>query len=136
MVVSRVYERRPSDSETRHHKTPRASWEKEDTSWEEAVAGEKVDLVGGAVAASGGDALRKVHDLLAASGGDALGKAAEAFTHVARPGGLPFVLFLLLVAVLALRALLFRIETRRILKAHQTHTSGGAQAPTVRQHED
>lgn len=63
-------------------------------------------------------------------------KAAEAFTMVARPGGLPFVLFLLLVAMLALRALLFRIETRRILKAHQTHTSGGAQAPTVHQHED
>lgn len=63
-------------------------------------------------------------------------KAAEALTSVARPGGLPFVLFLLLVAVLALRALLFRIETRRILNAHRTHANGGAQAPKEHQHED
>jgi len=85
MVVSRmgVYERRPSDFERRHHTTPLASCEKKEASWEEAVAGEKVDLVGKAVAASGGDALRKVHDLLAASGGDALRKAAEAFTLIA-----------------------------------------------------
>ena len=59
-----------------------------------------------------------------------------------RPGGLPFILFLLLVAVLALRTLLFRIETKRILKAHQVHADAGAgadagaQAPTEHQHED
>ena len=60
----------PSDFETRHQTTPRASWEKEEASWEEAVAGEKVDLAGEAVAASGGDALRKVH-------GDALRKVHD-----------------------------------------------------------
>ena len=90
VVAEGVYERRPSDFEIRHHTTPRASWEKEEASWEEAVAGEKVDLVGEhvdlvgeAVPASGGDALRKVHDVLAASSGDALRKAAEAFTLIA-----------------------------------------------------
>ena len=67
-VAEGVYERRPSDFERRHHTTPQASCEKEEASWEEAVAGEKVDLVGEAVAASGGDALRK---------------AAEAFTLIA-----------------------------------------------------
>jgi hypothetical protein len=69
-------------------------------------------------------------------------KASEAFAHVMRPGGLPFVLFMLLVAVLALRTLLFRIETKRILKAHRVHADAGAgadagaQAPTGHQHED
>lgn len=63
-------------------------------------------------------------------------KATEAFSHVMRPGGLPFVLCMLLIAVLALRALLFRIETKRILKAHRTHAAASAQAPTEHQHED
>ena len=63
-------------------------------------------------------------------------KASEALSHVTRPGGLPFVLFMLLVAVVALRTLLFRIETKRILKAHRVHADAGAQAPTEHQHED
>lgn len=63
-------------------------------------------------------------------------KAAEALTSVARPGGLPFVLFLLLIAVLALQRLLLRIEAGRILKAHRTHASECAQAPTEHGHED
>lgn len=63
-------------------------------------------------------------------------KASEALNHVLRPGGLPFVLLMLLVAVIAARVLLFRIETKRILKAHQSHASASAQAPTEHQHED
>jgi hypothetical protein len=100
---------------------------------EERVAASLASRVQGAVA----EALRLRSEVNATLQREDLNdKAAEAFTMVARPGGLPFVLFLLLVAVLALRALLFRIETRRILEAHQTHTSVGAQAPTVHQHED
>jgi len=40
--------------------------------------------------------------------------------------------------VIALRVLLFRIETKRILKAHlmQDEASAGEQAPTEHQHDD
>tara|TARA_B100001057_G_scaffold276068_2_gene276344 strand:+ start:1393 stop:1734 length:342 start_codon:yes stop_codon:yes gene_type:complete len=100
---------------------------------EERVAASLASRVQGAVA----KALRLRSEVNATLQREDLNeRATEALTNVAEPGGLPFVLFLLLVAVLALRALLFRIETRRILKAHQTHTSGGAQAPTVHQHEE
>ena len=60
----------------------------------------------------------------------------ETLGHVLRPGGLPFVLLMLLVAVLAVRELLLRIETRRILKAHEFRPGADVQAPTDRQHQD
>ena len=63
-------------------------------------------------------------------------RASEAFGQVARPGGLPFILFMLLVAVLAMRALLLRIETKRILKVHKLHTDVVVQPPKEHQHED
>ena len=62
-------------------------------------------------------------------------KASEALGVVLRPGGLPFIVFMLLVAVLALRELLLRIETRRILKAHAVANTP-ALAPNGHQHED
>jgi len=56
--------------------------------------------------------------------------------HVARPGGLPFVLFMLLVAVLAVRELLLRIETKRILREHNCGAEARAAAPKDREHAD
>ena len=61
-------------------------------------------------------------------------RTKEAIQHVSRPGGLPFILFMLLVAVLATRELLLRIETKRILKAHKLNVS--VQPPAPHQHED
>lgn len=67
---------------------------------------------------------------------DELGqKASTAFEVVTRPGGLPFILFMLLVAVMCIRELLLRIETRRILKVHQELT-GSPDAPPEHQHDD
>jgi hypothetical protein len=63
-------------------------------------------------------------------------KATEALSHVLRPGGLPFVLLMLLVAVLAVRELLLRMETKRILKAHEFRPGADVQAPTEHQHRD
>ena len=63
-------------------------------------------------------------------------KATKALSHVLRPGGLPFVLLMLLVAVLAVRELLLRIETKRILKTHEFRPGTDVQAPTERQHQD
>lgn len=62
-------------------------------------------------------------------------KASEALSVVLRPGGLPFIVLMLLVAALAVRELLLRIETRRILKAHAV-ANEPALAPTEHQHED
>jgi hypothetical protein len=62
-------------------------------------------------------------------------RASEALSVVLRPGGLPFIILMLLVAVLAVRELLLRIETRRILKAHAV-TNVPALAPSEHQHED
>ena len=61
-------------------------------------------------------------------------RTKEAIQHVSRPGGLPFILFMLLVAVLATRELLLRIETKRILKAHKLNVS--VQPPAPHQHEE
>jgi hypothetical protein len=108
---------------------------------EERVAASVATRVQGAVAG----ALRLRREVNATLQREDLNdKASEAFVHVTRPGGLPFVLFMLLVAVLAMRTLLFRIETKRILKAHRVHADAdagagadaGAQAPTGHQHED
>ena len=67
---------------------------------------------------------------------DELGqKASNAFHVVARPGGLPFVLFMLLIAVVCVRELLLRMETKRILKAHQ-ELSGSPEMPPKHQHDD
>ena len=63
-------------------------------------------------------------------------RAAEALEAVAEPGGLPYILFLLLVSVLALRALLLRMETRRILRRHKVHANAPVLAPIEHQHED
>jgi hypothetical protein len=100
---------------------------------EERVAASVTTRVQGAVAG----ALRFRSDVNATLQREDLNdRATEALSHVTRPGGLPFVIFMLLIAVVALRALLFRIETRRILKAHRTHADGSAQAPTEHQHGD
>ena len=50
-------------------------------------------------------------------------RTTEALQHVSRPGGIPFILFMLLVAVLATRELLLRIETKRILRDHKLNVS-------------
>ena len=62
-------------------------------------------------------------------------RAADVVSAVTRPGGLPFIVFMLLVAVLAARELLLRIETRRILRAHAV-ANVPALAPSGHQHED
>ena len=60
-------------------------------------------------------------------------KASEALSGVLRPDGLPFVVLVSLLAVLALRELLLRIEVRRILRRHRV----SANAPVLaRPHED
>ena len=61
-------------------------------------------------------------------------RTKEAIQHVSRPGGLPFILFMLLVAVLATRELLLRIETKRILNAHKLNVK--VRPPAPHQHED
>ena len=102
---------------------------------EERVAATVATRVQGAVAG----ALRLKREVNATLQRDDLNeKASEALNHVLRPGGLPFVILMLLIAVIALRVLLFRIETKRILKAHlmQDEASAGEQAPTEHQHED
>jgi len=63
-------------------------------------------------------------------------RAGEALEAVVEPGGLPFIVFMLLVAVLAIRELLLRIETQRILQRHKVYLSAPVLAPTERQHED
>lgn len=100
---------------------------------EERVASSFASRAQGAVAG----ALRLGHQVNATLQREDLNdRATEALNHVTRPGGLPFVLFMLLVAVVAVRTLLFRMETKRILKAHRAHADAGAQAPTGHQHED
>ena len=102
---------------------------------EERVAASVAMRVQGAVAG----ALRLKREVNATLQRDDLNeKANEALNHVLRPGGLPFVILMLLIAVIALRVLLFRIETKRILRAHlmQDEVSASAQAPTEHQHED
>jgi hypothetical protein len=100
---------------------------------EERVAASLATRVQGAVAG----ALRikrEVNDTLHRD--DLSNKTADAFSHVTRPGGLPFVLFMLLIAVLAVRELALRIETKRILRVHKAHSEAGAQASTDREHQD
>ena len=81
VVAEEVYERRSSDFETRHHTTPRASWEKEEAIAATRRAGDALRKVpfGG-----DGDALREVlrevHLHLEAPGAD---RAAKAFTLIA-----------------------------------------------------
>lgn len=77
---------------------------------------------------------REVNDTLHRE--DVSERAAEALEAVAEPGGLPFALFVLLVAVLAARELLLRMETRRILQRHQVYSNVPVLAPTDHQHED
>jgi len=62
-------------------------------------------------------------------------RTKEAIEHVSRPGGLPFILFMLLVAVLATRELLLRMETKRILRDHKLNVNVRP-PPAPRQHED
>ena len=62
-------------------------------------------------------------------------RTKEAIQHVSRPGGLPFILFMLLVAVLATRELLLRMETKRILRVHKLNVSVQA-PPAPHQHEE
>ena len=77
---------------------------------------------------------REVNETL--SRDDLGNNTADALSHVSRPGGLPFVLFMLLIAVLAVRELALRIETKRILKVHRMHSAEGAQPPTGHEHEE
>ena len=67
---------------------------------------------------------------------DAGERAAEALSAVAEPGGLPFIVFVLLVTVLVARELLLRMETRRILRRHKVYANAPVLAPTEHQHED
>ena len=77
---------------------------------------------------------RRVNDTLH---DDALGeKASGALEHMVRPGGVPFVLFLLLVAVLCVRELMLRIETKRILKVHREHADPPVAPPGAHEHDD
>jgi len=62
-------------------------------------------------------------------------KATEALEAVSKPGSLPFIFFMLLVAVLAIRELLLRIETRRILHVHKV-VNMPVQPPSNHKHED
>jgi len=100
---------------------------------EERVAASVATRVQGAVA----EALRLKREVNATIHRDDFGnRTADALQHVARPGGLPFVLFMLLVAVLAVRELLLRIETKRILKEHNCGARDPASAPNDREHAD
>ena len=100
---------------------------------EERVAASVATRVQGAVT----EALRIKKEVNATIHRDDFGnRTVDALQHVTRPGGLPFVLFMLLIAVLAVRELLLRIETKRILKAHEFQPGTDAQAPTDRQHQD
>ena len=62
-------------------------------------------------------------------------RTKEAIQHVSRPGGLPFILFMLLVAVLATRELLLCMETKRILRVHKLNANVQP-PPEPHQHED
>lgn len=56
-------------------------------------------------------------------------RAAERMARIAVPTGAPFVLFWLFVAVYALRELLVRIETKRIIRQHVS-ASASVSVPT------
>ena len=100
---------------------------------EERVAASLASRVQSAVAS----ALRLKSEVNATLQRDDLNeKATEALSHVLRPGGLPFVLLMLLVAVLAMRELVLRIETKRILRTHEFRPDTDVQAPTDHQHQD
>lgn len=60
---------------------------------------------------------------------DASERASEALRGVFEPSGYPFALLVLLVAVLAVRGLLLRMETRRILRLHSVYSKTVALAP-------
>ena len=100
---------------------------------EERVAASVATRVQGAMT----EALRLKQEVNATIHRDDFGnRAVDALQHVARPGGLPFVLFMLLVAVLAVRELLLRIETKRILREHNCGAEARAAAPKDREHAD
>tara|TARA_B100000795_G_scaffold227586_1_gene183993 strand:- start:1346 stop:1687 length:342 start_codon:yes stop_codon:yes gene_type:complete len=63
-------------------------------------------------------------------------KTTKVLGSVSEPGGVPFIAFCLLIAVLAIRELLLRIETRRILKIHDFNSSVNVLAPSDHKHED
>ncbi len=67
---------------------------------------------------------------------DAGERAAEALGAVAEPGGLPSIIFLLLVAVLVAREVLLRMEVRRILQRHIVYANAPVLAPNEHKHED
>ena len=62
-------------------------------------------------------------------------KAGNVLLDVVQPGGLPFMLFVLLITVLVVRELLLRREARRILKAHRDH-SVASMVPPKHEHGD
>jgi len=100
---------------------------------EERVAASVATRVHGAVA----EALRLKQEVNATIHRDDFGnRTVDALQHVARPGGLPFVLFMLLIAVLATRELLLRIETKRILREHNRGAEAEARASNDREHAD
>ena len=100
---------------------------------EERVAASVATRMQGAVT----EALRIKKEVNATIHRDDFGnRTVDALQHVIRPGGLPFVLFMLLIAVLAMRELLLRIETKRILREHNGGAEAGARAPNDREHAD
>ena len=60
---------------------------------------------------------------------DASERAGEALRGIFEPSGYPFAILVLLVAVLAMRVLLLRMETRRILRLHSVYSKAVALAP-------
>ena len=77
---------------------------------------------------------REVDDTLARE--DAGERAVEALGAVAEPGGLPFIVFVLLVTVIVAREVLLRLEVRRILRRHKVYANAPVLAPAEHQHED
>ena len=76
---------------------------------------------------------RQVNDTLH---DDELGeRASSALVLMLEPGGLPFILLMLLIAVMCIRELLLRMETKRILRVHQAHSEVSV-APPNHQHDD
>lgn len=56
-------------------------------------------------------------------------KAAETLAKITVPSGAPFLLFCVLIAVFALRELIIRIDTKRILRSHDAAGMAAVRPP-------